>query len=87
MAKFKIIPQAAFKQIEKKATFDVRRIAEIEKETNHDVIAFLTSVAEYVGPEAKYIHFGMTSSDVLDTALSLQMKRAAQLIDNKVAAR
>jgi adenylosuccinate lyase len=86
MAKFKIIPPAAFKKIETKATFDVRRIAEIEKETNHDVIAFLTSVAEYVGPEAKYIHFGMTSSDVLDTALSLQMKRAAQLIDNKIVA-
>jgi adenylosuccinate lyase len=86
MAKHKIIPAAAFKKIETKATFDVRRIAEIEKETNHDVIAFLTSVAEYVGPEARYIHFGMTSSDVLDTALSLQMKRAAQLIDNKIVA-
>ncbi len=86
MAKFKVIPLAAFKKIEAKATFDVRRISDIEKETNHDVIAVLTSVAEYVGPEAKYIHFGMTSSDVLDTALSLQMKRAAQLIDNKIVA-
>ncbi|MFZ1683792.1 MAG: adenylosuccinate lyase [Candidatus Zixiibacteriota bacterium] len=86
MAKLGIIPQKAFKTIEQKATFDAHRIAEIERETNHDVIAFLTSVGEYVGPDAKYIHFGMTSSDVLDTALSLQMKRAAQIIDAKVFA-
>lgn len=86
MAKFRIIPPSAFKKIETKATFDVHRIAEIERETNHDVIAFLTSVAEYVGPEARYLHFGMTSSDVLDTALSLQMKRAAEIIDIKLGA-
>ena len=85
MAQYGIIPAKAFKVIEKKAKFDVARINEIEAEVNHDVIAFLTSVAEYVGEEAKYLHFGMTSSDMLDTALSLQLKQAAALIDKKVA--
>ena len=84
MARHKIIPQKAFKVIEKKAGFDVDRINEVEKEVNHDVIAFLTSVSEKVGPEASYLHFGMTSSDVLDTALSLIMKRSSQLIDKKI---
>ena len=85
MAQAKIIPAKAFKTIEKKAKFDIDRINKIEEEVNHDVIAFLTSVAEFVGEDAKYIHFGMTSSDVLDTALSLQMKRAGELIDKKIA--
>lgn len=85
MAVHKIIPAAAFKVIEKKAAFDINRINKIEKEVNHDVIAFLTSVSEKVGPESKYIHFGMTSSDVLDTSLSLLMKRAAGLIDGKIS--
>ncbi len=83
MAKEQIIPLAAFKVIEKKAKFDVARINEIEKEVNHDVIAFLTSVEEFVGEEAKYLHFGMTSSDMLDTSLSLLMKRAGEVIDKK----
>lgn len=84
MARAKIIPAKAFKVIQKKADFDVARIDQIEAEVNHDVIAFLTSVEEFVGEEAKYIHFGMTSSDILDTALSLNMKRAAAIIDKKV---
>ncbi|MBU8934243.1 MAG: adenylosuccinate lyase [candidate division Zixibacteria bacterium] len=84
MAKLKIIPEKAFKVIEKKAKFDIKRIDEIEAEVNHDVIAFLTSVGEFVGEEAKYIHFGMTSSDVLDTALSLNLKRATEIIDKKI---
>jgi adenylosuccinate lyase len=85
MANYKLIPAKAYPVIKRKAGFDVDRIQAIEKEVNHDVIAFLTSVSEHVGEEAKYIHFGMTSSDVLDTALSLQMKRAAAIIDVKVA--
>ncbi len=85
MAKHRIIPMAAFKMIEKKANFDIDRINEIEAEVNHDVIAFLTSVSEFVGEEAKYLHYGLTSSDVLDTALGLTMKRAAGLIDTKIA--
>jgi adenylosuccinate lyase len=84
MARFKIIPAAAAKTIARKAKFDVKRINEIEAETNHDVIAFLTSVAEFVGEPAKYLHFGMTSSDVLDTALSLQIRRASALIEKKL---
>ncbi len=81
MAEMKIIPQKAYQTIKKKADFNINRINEIEAETNHDVIAFLTSVSEFIGPESKYIHYGMTSSDMLDTALSLQMKAAAKLID------
>ncbi|MBN1892934.1 adenylosuccinate lyase [bacterium] len=75
-----VIPADAWKEIQEKAGFDLRRIAEIESEVNHDVIAFLTSVAEKVGPASRFIHLGMTSSDVLDTALSLQMKEASGLI-------
>jgi adenylosuccinate lyase len=85
MARYGLIPAKAYPVIKRKAKFDVGRINVIEKEVNHDVIAFLTSVAEHVGEEAKYLHFGMTSSDVLDTALSLQMKRAAGIIDAKIA--
>ncbi|MCK4572946.1 MAG: adenylosuccinate lyase [candidate division Zixibacteria bacterium] len=85
MARYKIIPPAAFKVIEQKADFRVDRINEIEKEVNHDVIAFLTSVEEFVGEEAKYLHFGMTSSDMLDTSMGLLMKRAAELIDKKIS--
>jgi adenylosuccinate lyase len=84
MAQHKIIPMTAYTTIRKKANFDVTRISEIEKEVNHDVIAFLTSVSEYVGEEARYLHFGMTSSDMLDTSLSLLMKRAAAIIDKKI---
>lgn len=86
MARHKIIPAAAAKAIAAKARFDVNRINEIEAEVNHDVIAFLTCVSESVGEPAKYLHFGMTSSDVLDTALSLQLKRASALIDKKIQA-
>jgi adenylosuccinate lyase len=84
MAKYKIIPAAAAKAIEKKSGFSVDRINEIEAEVNHDVIAFLTAVSENVGDEAKYLHFGMTSSDVLDTALSLQLKRASAILNKKM---
>jgi adenylosuccinate lyase len=84
MAKHKLIPAGAVKVIEKKAAFDVERINEIEAEVNHDVIAFLTSVSEFVGEEAKYLHYGMTSSDMLDTALALTLKRASAIIDKKI---
>lgn len=75
-----VIPTEAVQSIRQKATFDIRRINEIEAEVKHDVIAFLTSVGEFVGPEARYIHLGMTSSDVIDTALSVQMKQAGELL-------
>jgi adenylosuccinate lyase len=75
-----LIPKTAFENIRKKAAFDLNRVKEIEAEVKHDVIAFLTSVAEYVGEDARFIHTGMTSSDVLDTALALQLKNAGKLL-------
>jgi len=78
------IPVDAVAVIKKKARFDVKRIDEIEKVVKHDVIAFLTSVAENVGPESRFIHKGLTSSDVVDTALSLLMKEAADIIINDI---
>lgn len=80
MAEMGKIPQEAFEEIKTKASFDIKRIEEIEAVTRHDVIAFLTAVGEEVGDASKYIHMGMTSSDVLDTALSAQMKEAAELL-------
>ena len=74
------IPSEAVEEIKARAAFDVRRVLEIEEVTHHDVIAFLTNVAEYVGDASKYIHYGMTSSDMLDTALALQIKRAGDLL-------
>ena len=74
------IPRDAVKEIRAKASFDVQRVNEIEKETKHDVIAFLTSVGEYIGPLSKYLHYGLTSSDVLDTSLALLLKEASDLI-------
>lgn len=74
------VPDAAFKKIKRDAKFSIKRINEIEKTVDHDVIAFLTSVSEYVGPDSRYIHMGMTSSDVVDSALSLLLRESAQLI-------
>lgn len=74
------IPEKDFNAIKTKAKFDVKRILELEETTKHDVIAFLTNVAEFVGQESYHIHYGMTSSDVLDTTLSYQMKMAGELI-------
>lgn len=79
-AKLKIIPEKAVREIKQKAKFSVARIDEIEKTTKHDVIAFVSSVAENVGPSGRYLHYGMTSSDVLDTALSLQVQKAANVL-------
>jgi adenylosuccinate lyase len=74
------IPKKALDEIKAKAAFDIKRIDEIEAVVRHDVIAFLSSVAEYVGPASRYIHKGLTSSDVVDTALSLQMREASGII-------
>jgi adenylosuccinate lyase len=79
-AKLGEIPAKSLATIKKKAGFDIRRIDRIEKTVKHDVIAFLTSVAEKVGPDSRYIHKGLTSSDVLDTALAVLMKEAADII-------
>ncbi|MCH7827294.1 MAG: adenylosuccinate lyase, partial [Bacteroidetes bacterium] len=74
------IPKEDVQTIKDKANFEVERILEIEETTKHDVIAFLTNVAEYVGPTSRHIHYGMTSSDILDTTLSYQMKEAGEIL-------
>jgi adenylosuccinate lyase len=89
-AELGVIPKGAAKAVWEKGGFDVDRIDAIEAEVKHDVIAFLTSLAEYVGPEARFVHQGMTSSDVLDTCLSVQLSQSADIllddIDNLLAA-
>ena len=79
-AELGVIPKEAAAAVWARGNFDVARIDEIEREVHHDVIAFLTSLAEYVGPEARFVHQGMTSSDVLDTCLSVQLARAADIL-------
>lgn len=74
------IPHDSVKLIREKAAFEINRIDEIEKEVKHDVIAFLTNVGEFIGEESRYVHLGMTSSDVLDTSLAVQMKQSAELL-------
>jgi adenylosuccinate lyase len=84
MAEQGLIPADSLKTIQKKARFSVDRILEIEEQTKHDVIAFLTNVEEFVGPEARFIHMGLTSSDILDTSFALLLKEAMTLILQKV---
>ena len=83
MAEIGVIPKAAAKAIWEKgrqAKFDVARIDEIERVTKHDVIAFLTHLAEFIGPDARFVHLGLTSSDVLDTCLAVQLRRASDIL-------
>jgi adenylosuccinate lyase len=75
-----IIPESAARAVWERGGFDAERIDEIERETRHDVIAFLTNLAEHVGPEARFVHQGMTSSDVLDTCFAVQLKQAADIL-------
>ena len=79
-AKLGVIPASAAAAVWDKGAFEIARINEIERETKHDVIAFLTNLAEYVGEDARFVHQGMTSSDVLDTTLSVQLTRASDLL-------
>jgi adenylosuccinate lyase len=85
MAEAGIVPLEAARELRAKAAFDVARIEEIEQTTQHDVIAFTTAVAERVGPAARWLHFGLTSSDVVDTAQALQMRQACDLIVRGIA--
>ena len=80
MEKVGIVPVGTAETVRKNAKFDSRRIDEIEAEIKHDILAFLTNISESVGPEARFIHQGMTSSDVLDTCLNIQLKRAGELL-------
>ena len=77
--KIGVIPKNKSARIKKLANFDEKRILAIEKETKHDVIAFLTNVAEHVGADSKYIHKGLTSSDILDTCFSIQLSKIYQV--------
>ncbi len=79
-AKLGVIPEEAAREVWDKGAFEVARIDEIERETHHDVIAFLTNLAEYVGPSARFVHQGMTSSDVLDTCFGVQLVRATDIL-------
>ena len=79
-AELGIIPREAALAVRERGNFEVARIDEIERETKHDVIAFLTNLAEHVGPEARFVHHGMTSSDVLDTCFAVQLRRAADIL-------
>ena len=80
LAELGVIPKESAKIIWEKGNFDIDRIDEIEREVKHDVIAFLTSLAEYIGPEARFVHQGMTSSDVLDTCFNVQLVKAADIL-------
>jgi adenylosuccinate lyase len=80
MAELGQIPKEAAEAVKKRGSFDIERIDEIEREVKHDVIAFLTSVAEHVGPEARFLHAGLTSSDVLDTCFNVQLVEAADIL-------
>ena len=84
MAQYGIIPKGVPAAVRKKARINEKRILQIEKTVKHDVIAFLTSISEVVGDKAKYLHYGMTSSDVLDTALALQLKDASVIIEKQL---
>ena len=81
-----VIPREAAEAVWSKGRFDVERIEDIERETQHDVIAFLTNLAEHIGPEARFVHQGLTSSDVLDTCLAVQLKQAADILLDDVDA-
>ncbi len=80
MAEAGIVPRDAARDLKDKGAFDITRIEEIEQVTQHDVIAFTTSVAEHVGPSARWLHFGLTSSDVVDTAQAIQMREACDIV-------
>ena len=84
MEKFKIIPKGVVKKVRSKAKINPKRILQIEEKVKHDIIAFLTSITEQVGKEAKYLHKGMTSSDVLDTCFNLQLKQSGNILLNDI---
>lgn len=84
-ARLKIIPAYAAKEIKQKSKFSVKRIYELEEKTKHDVIAFVSAVAENVGRSGRFVHYGCTSSDILDTAFSLQIRRASEILLSSIA--
>ena len=85
MEKLKIIPKGVSKKVKSKAKINVNRILEIEEKVKHDVIAFLTSINEQTGNDARYLHKGMTSSDVLDTCFNLQLRQSGEIFRQSLA--
>ncbi len=83
LAEAGIIPKSAAKTIREKGKFEIERIDAIEREIHHDVVAFLTNLAEHIGPDARFLHQGMTSSDVLDTCLAVQLKQASDILHRR----
>ena len=83
LAHYGEIPKSVPEQVRRKAWINEKRILKIEEVVKHDIIAFLTSISEQVGPAGKYVHYGMTSSDVLDTALALQIKDASAVLQQQ----
>ena len=79
-----IIPKKAAKDIKNKAKFNVKEIEKLETKTKHDVVAYINNVSKYIGPSSKYFHFGVTSSDIIDTAFSFQLKQTAEIIKNNL---
>src|SRR6188474_2258789 len=84
LSKLGKVPKAAVARMRRKARFDVKRIRAIEAEVKHEIIAFLSSVTESVGDDARYLHVGMTSSDVMDTALAIQFKEASTILEQDI---
>ena len=84
MEKLKVIPRGVSSKIRKKAKINVKRIHEIENKVHHDVVAFLTSISEKIGSEGKFLHKGMTSSDVLDTCFNVQLVQASKIINKDI---
>ena len=84
LAELGVIPKKSAEKIWEKGNFDIKKIDEIEKTTKHDVIAFLTNLSEYIGEDARFVHQGMTSSDVLDTTLSVQLQKASDILLNDI---
>ncbi|MDD5238335.1 MAG: lyase family protein, partial [Candidatus Omnitrophica bacterium] len=85
LAKKKKIPADALRRIKKKAKFNLKGINALEEKTQHDVVAFVTNVAQYMGEDAKYLHLGLTSSDILDTTLGVQLKAASKIIEDDLS--
>src|SRR3989338_9122208 len=80
LARYRYIPKSIPTKVRAKAKFNLNRVKKIESSVQHDVIAFLTNLAEHVGPAGRYVHFGLTSSDILDTALALQLQEASAIL-------
>jgi len=85
LAKQKKVPTQAVRRIKKKAKFNLREIQKIEEKTQHDVVAFVANVAQHIGQDAKYLHLGLTSSDILDTTLGVQLKQASGILEDDLS--